>query len=412
MMDATVGHATATATPVAMNVEPCTPRFQTQPMVSPTSSAKRRAEDRFYGHRLMAEVSERFLMCLFSCSQNSMATTADTAIHKQPCTPRLAHFVAYALYRTRLPMTVVYTALLLLLRLKTRYPVARGSSGHRLFISAFMLATKMLCDDSYNNKSWAIVGQGLFTLVEINQMERELLGYLDLKLDVAPGELAQFTATLEKYGAPALSLTELNTLCLGAPVRSHTPHTTSSPTDAPRSKSAHRRRPLHRRSLSLRPDFWTQAHGPPLCVSGMPRRADSEWSMQQAVRACPSRASLPAQRNATSAAMFPAMPPYAASAASVAAMASVAAVPNLMLSESHRSPMARQLYATENTSSLSIATPGSISSIDRLTPSTSLSDFEPSPWTNAPTLQPFHHPIKDAWDEVGPHRAPFRVPNL
>ncbi|PKI85929.1 hypothetical protein MVES_000168 [Malassezia vespertilionis] len=334
MMDATVGHATATATPVAMNVEPCTPRFQTQPMVSPTSSAKRRAEDRFYGHRLMAEVSERFLMCLFSCSQNSMATTADTAIHKQPCTPRLAHFVAYALYRTRLPMTVVYTALLLLLRLKTRYPVARGSSGHRLFISAFMLATKMLCDDSYNNKSWAIVGQGLFTLVEINQMERELLGYLDLKLDVAPGELAQFTATLEKYGAPALSLTELNTLCLGAP------------------------------------------------------------------------------RNATSAAMFPAMPPYAASAASVAAMASVAAVPNLMLSESHRSPMARQLYATENTSSLSIATPGSISSIDRLTPSTSLSDFEPSPWTNAPTLQPFHHPIKDAWDEVGPHRAPFRVPNL
>lgn len=34
-------------------------------------------------------------------------------------------------------------------------------------------ASKILCDDTYSNKSWAIVAQGMFALKEINQMERE-----------------------------------------------------------------------------------------------------------------------------------------------------------------------------------------------------------------------------------------------
>jgi hypothetical protein len=56
----------------------------------------------------------------------------------------LDHFIAYALHRTRLHASVTFTALYLLLRLrpqglKARFPAAKGSSGHRLFISAFML---------------------------------------------------------------------------------------------------------------------------------------------------------------------------------------------------------------------------------------------------------------------------------
>ncbi|KAI9452195.1 hypothetical protein BJY52DRAFT_1109202, partial [Lactarius psammicola] len=31
-------------------------------------------------------------------------------------------------------------------------------------ISAFMLASKIICDDTYSNKSWYIVGQGMFAL--------------------------------------------------------------------------------------------------------------------------------------------------------------------------------------------------------------------------------------------------------
>ncbi|KAF8484103.1 hypothetical protein JB92DRAFT_1629761 [Gautieria morchelliformis] len=117
-------------------------------------------------------------------------------------TPTLAHFVAYALHRTRLHPSVTFTALFLLSRLKSRFPAARGSSGHRLFISAFMIASKVVCDDTYSNKSWTVVGQGMFSLREINQMEREMCGYLDWILNIPPKDLVEFDARVRKEYAP------------------------------------------------------------------------------------------------------------------------------------------------------------------------------------------------------------------
>ncbi|KAJ7762696.1 hypothetical protein B0H14DRAFT_2162985, partial [Mycena olivaceomarginata] len=66
--------------------------------------------------------------------------------------------------------------------LKARFPTAGGSSGGRLFISAFMIASKVICDDSYSNKSWSMVAPEIFTLPEINQMEHEMCNYLDWDL--------------------------------------------------------------------------------------------------------------------------------------------------------------------------------------------------------------------------------------
>ncbi len=60
-----------------------------------------------------------------------------------------------------------------------------------------MLASKSSCDDTYSNKSWTIVGQGLFSLREINQMERELFGYLGFKVNVANEDLVAFVALLD-----------------------------------------------------------------------------------------------------------------------------------------------------------------------------------------------------------------------
>ncbi|WFD34945.1 ABC-type xenobiotic transporter [Malassezia cuniculi] len=167
------------------------------------------ARDRFYGHQVFSEAAERYIMNLFSCSQDSVAATQEGAQKTSKDTPRLAHFIAYALYRTRLPVVVSYHALILLKRLKNRYPAARGSSGHRLFIAAYMLASKMVCDDSYNNKSWTIVCHGLLTLREVNQMERELLGYLALHINATPEELTEFASEFELYGAPCVTLEEL-----------------------------------------------------------------------------------------------------------------------------------------------------------------------------------------------------------
>lgn len=158
--------------------------------------------DRFYGQREISELSESVISALFACPLDSTSSSVNAPVavssesQSRP-TPRLAEFIAYALHRTRLPDEITFQALFLLRRLKSRFPAARGSSGHRLFISALMLASKSSCDDTYSNKSWTIVSQGLFSLREVNQMERELFGYLGYKVNVEYEELDAFTSLLQ-----------------------------------------------------------------------------------------------------------------------------------------------------------------------------------------------------------------------
>ncbi|KAJ3519983.1 hypothetical protein NMY22_g12950 [Coprinellus aureogranulatus] len=105
---------------------------------------------------------------------------------------KLPHFIAYAIHRADFHSSVTFGALLLLQRLKAHFPAARGSSGHRLFLSAFMLASKFMSDDSYSNKSWCMVAQSMFPLREINKMEREMCKYLDWELAIDDAMLASF----------------------------------------------------------------------------------------------------------------------------------------------------------------------------------------------------------------------------
>ena len=61
-----------------------------------------------------------------------------------------------------------------------------------------MIASKIICDDTYSNKSWCIVGQGMFALREINQMEREMCSYLEWQLNVEPSILRDFEAQVRR----------------------------------------------------------------------------------------------------------------------------------------------------------------------------------------------------------------------
>ncbi|KAG8706166.1 hypothetical protein FRC08_001231 [Ceratobasidium sp. 394] len=103
--------------------------------------------DQYYGHEDTAKMCARFITHLFSCPDVPPATSQSAV------TPSLAHFVTYALHCTHLHSSVTFCVLYLLSRLKNRFPAARGSSGHRLYISAFMIASKVICDDTYSNKS-------------------------------------------------------------------------------------------------------------------------------------------------------------------------------------------------------------------------------------------------------------------
>lgn len=154
-------------------------------MSSSTSS-----RDPYYGYGPISMLSTSIVTTLFP---PMVAAPADS----YPVTetgkrmPKLVDFIAYALYRTRLNDPIVHSALLLLTRLKQRYPSARGtpSSPHRLFLSALMLASKMSMDDTYSNKSWVIVGQNMFSLSEVNRMERELFGFLNSNCYVTKEDL-------------------------------------------------------------------------------------------------------------------------------------------------------------------------------------------------------------------------------
>ncbi|KAF6751050.1 hypothetical protein DFP72DRAFT_909176 [Ephemerocybe angulata] len=161
---------------------------QQVPMSAPQVLPTR--QDPFYGHESIARLCTRFITHLFACPKYPPAAT-----HSQA---ELPHFIAYALYRTKLHPSVTFASLVLLRRLKARFPTARGSSGHRLFISAFMIASKVICDDTYSNKSWSIATQKMFNLREVNQMERELCNYLDWELTVDNPILSNFETAVRR----------------------------------------------------------------------------------------------------------------------------------------------------------------------------------------------------------------------
>ncbi|EIW55127.1 uncharacterized protein TRAVEDRAFT_22896 [Trametes versicolor FP-101664 SS1] len=119
---------------------------------------------------------------------------------------------------TSIPPAVLY----LLQRLKARFPAARGSSGHRPFISAFIIASKVVCDDTYSNKSRSIVGQGMFALREVNQMEREMCSYLEWRLNIDPRALTEFE---QKVRRDFKGSGPYPTSILASPAPSHVPRT-------------------------------------------------------------------------------------------------------------------------------------------------------------------------------------------
>ncbi|KAI5986857.1 hypothetical protein EDD15DRAFT_2199916 [Pisolithus albus] len=169
---------------------PRIPYPQPVPSTKPPSTQPAARQDEYYGHEHASLLCTRFITHLFACPELPPSSSGSKV--------KLQKFIAYALHRTKLHPSVTFAALVLLQRLKARFPTARGSSGHRLFISAFMLASKVICDDTYSNKSWSIVAQGMFQLREINQMEREMCQYLEWELNVDPLTLSEFEAMVRK----------------------------------------------------------------------------------------------------------------------------------------------------------------------------------------------------------------------
>ncbi|KAI6014232.1 hypothetical protein BKA83DRAFT_4465872 [Pisolithus microcarpus] len=134
--------------------------------------------DEYYGHEHTSPLSTRFITHLFACPELPPSSSGSMENFSKKHCEMLA---VYPPRRMKLHPSVTFTTLILPQRLKARFPTARGSSSHRLFISAFMLASKVICNDTCSNKSWSVVARGMFQLQEINQMEREIHGPFDTR---------------------------------------------------------------------------------------------------------------------------------------------------------------------------------------------------------------------------------------
>ena len=91
----------------------------------------------------------------------------------------------------------MFASLILLQRLKARYP-SFLVHGHRIFISAFIISSKFMCDVKYSNKTWSEATLPVFNLSKINQMEKEICNYLDWNLTISNPMLSNFETAVKR----------------------------------------------------------------------------------------------------------------------------------------------------------------------------------------------------------------------
>ncbi len=66
-------------------------------------------------------------------------------------------------------------------------PIYYGG-GHRLSFISLMVASKYHCDRSYTNKVWVEFGYQIFSLKEINEMEKDFIKFMDFNFFVSLDE--------------------------------------------------------------------------------------------------------------------------------------------------------------------------------------------------------------------------------
>ncbi|KDQ57310.1 hypothetical protein JAAARDRAFT_194461 [Jaapia argillacea MUCL 33604] len=89
---------------------------------------------------------------------------------------------------------------------------------------------------TYLNTLWAIIGQNLYRLQEINQMEREMSSYLEWELNIKPAILAEFEGKLKKdliYPAQPFKLNTISIPSIPIPIHKSPPKPVQNPLPPP-----------------------------------------------------------------------------------------------------------------------------------------------------------------------------------
>ncbi|KAH8914689.1 hypothetical protein BT69DRAFT_1289851 [Atractiella rhizophila] len=171
----------------------------------PTPLVRTSSNDNYYGRKEISQLIERTVFKLFPKhrdtdsaspfrqldpnaipSSSSKGGESDDFAWSSKCNESVSHWLAWVLYRAKLPEFIIHHSLYLLHRLSSTYSFTMSTTDdllhRRLIFTSLILATKYSLDNSYTNASWSEASKYLFSVREISQMELEVLSWLGWRL--------------------------------------------------------------------------------------------------------------------------------------------------------------------------------------------------------------------------------------